>query len=106
MQDVVILSTGLRIVNELPRLYEKQGNQEFFRNLRSNTNFNNVTIEATPHEVQNLIYILATSPGSLFLTLRHPSDHTRIKLPVATMESVRDRLTSTTIKRRFKSSSI
>lgn len=92
MQDMVILSTGLRVVNELPRLYEKEGQTEFFRNLKSNTKFNSITIEASPYEVQSLIYILSTSPGSLFLTLRHPSDHKRLKLPPGNLKTIRDKV--------------
>lgn len=74
MEDVVILATGLNIINEMPRLYEKQGNNEYIKNIRGNTNFSSVTVEVSPHQVQDLVYILSTSPGSLFLTLRHPSD--------------------------------
>src|SRR4051794_8874807 len=61
MQDVVVLATGQRIVNELPVLYEKQGNQDFVRNLRTDPNFSSITIEASPEEAQDLIFILSTS---------------------------------------------
>ncbi len=88
MQDVVILATGLRVVHELPRLYELQGRSEYVRNLRADTNFSTITIEASPKEAQDLIYILSTSPASLFLTLRHPSDHQKSTLPASTIESV------------------
>ncbi len=88
MQDVVILATGLRITNELPRLLEKSGKDDYVKNLRSDTNFNTITVEATPKDAQDLIYILSTSPGSLFLTLRHPSDHTKKQMPSTTVETV------------------
>lgn len=94
MQDVVILSTGLRVVNEIPRLYEKEGQQGFFRNLKGDTKFSSITIEAFPHEVQNIIYILSTSPGSLFLTLRHPSDHKLLRLRSGNLKSIRDKISS------------
>ncbi len=88
MQDVVILATGLRIVNELPRLYEKSGRDEYIKNLRADTGFTTITVEASPKDAQDLIYILSTSPGSLFMTLRHPSDHTKKQMPSSSVESV------------------
>lgn len=94
MQDVVILATGLKIVNELPRLYEKLGRDEYIKNIRGDTTFTNITVEASPGEAQDLIYILSTSPGSLFLTLRHPSDHTKKRIASSTIESVLGKVTS------------
>ena len=88
MQDVIILATGIKVINELPRLFEKQGKDEFIRNLRADTTFTNVTVEASPKQAQDLIYILSTSPGSLFMTLRHPSDNKKPKLANSTIESV------------------
>lgn len=89
MQDVVVLATGLRIVNELPVLYERLGKQDYqARNLRMENNFNTITIESSPEEAQDLIYILSTSPGSLFVTLRHPSDHTKKPMREATIDSM------------------
>ena len=79
LEDVVILATGLNIMNELPRLHEEVGSQSYIRNIRSNHDFTSITIEAMPNEIQNLVYILSTSPGSLFLSLRHPSDRSKAK---------------------------
>lgn len=88
MQDVVVLATGLRVVNELPVLYEKLGKEDFIKNLRGDTSFSTVTIEASPEESQDLIYLLSTSPGSLFLTLRHPSDHSKKRFQESTIETL------------------
>ena len=74
LQNVVILATGLNVVNELPRLHEQVGNSDFIKNIRSNADFSSITIEAEPDDIQKLVYILSTSPGSLFLSLRHPND--------------------------------
>lgn len=94
MQDVVILATGLRVVNELPILYEKMGREDFLRNLRrEDPSFNAITVEASPEEAQDLIYILSTSPGSLFITLRHPSDHTKRRMTESTIESLLGQVT-------------
>ena len=88
LQDVIILATGLKIFNELPRLYERQGKDEFIKNIRSDTTFSNIIVEVSPQEAQDLIYILSTSPGSLFLSLRHPSDRTPKRMAASTIESV------------------
>jgi pilus assembly protein CpaB len=88
MQDVTILATGVRVANELPVLYEKIGNQESGKSLRGDTSFNTITVEASPEESQDLIFLLSTSPGSIFLTLRHPSDHSKRRYPESTIETL------------------
>ncbi|MCB0414009.1 MAG: Flp pilus assembly protein CpaB [Bdellovibrionales bacterium] len=89
MQNIVILATGVRISNEVPRLFEKSGNSEYIVKLRDDTSFTNVTVEVTPKQAQDLIYILSTSPGSLFLSLRHPSDNNGpLRLPSSNVYSV------------------
>lgn len=77
LQNVVILASGLEIVNELPRIYEDVG-KGYIRNLRTENKFSNITVEVSPRDAQSLAYILATNPGSLFFTLRHPSDNESI----------------------------
>ncbi len=88
MQDVVVLATGLRIVNEVPLMIEKVGKDEYVRNLRGDVNFQTITVEASPEESQDLIYLLSTAPGAIFLTLRHPSDHTKKRMPESTIETL------------------
>lgn len=88
MQDVSVLATGSTIANDLPVMYEKVGKEEWIKNMRSDMSFNTITIEASPEESQDLIYILSTSPGSIFLTMRHPSDHTRKRFPETTIETL------------------
>lgn len=88
MQDVVVLATGARVVNDIPVMYEKIGREEFIKSLRGDLTFSTITVEASPEESQDLIYLLSTAPGSIFLTLRHPSDHTKKRLPESTIESL------------------
>ncbi len=84
LQDVVILATGLNIMNELPRLHTSSGSKEFIENIRSKADFSTITVEATPQEIQELVYILSSSPSSLFITLRHPTDRLRANVPYTT----------------------
>src|SRR5690606_1605928 len=97
LQDVVILTTGLRIANQLPRLFETVGREDYIKNMRADTTFNNITVEVSPIEAQSIVYILSTSPGSLFMTLRHPSDRGTIKLPETKIDLVLNRVSSNTI---------
>jgi pilus assembly protein CpaB len=94
MQDVTILATGLRVVNELPMTLEKVGSNEQIKLLRGDTSFNTITVEASPEETQDLIFLLSTSPGSLFLTLRHPSDHGKKRFPESTIETLLGKVSS------------
>ena len=89
MQDVVILATGIKIVNELPRVFEEISGDSFIRNIRAATDFNSITVEADPKDVQDLVYVLSTAPGALFLSLRHPSDHSiHQHLPLSSLNSL------------------
>ena len=90
LQDVVVLATGVNIVNQLPRRFEMEADNRTVtrRNLSGNTTFTTITIEAKPDEVQQLVYILATSPGSLFTSLRHPNDRIQSPLRVTSVEDV------------------
>ncbi len=84
LQDVVILATGLNVMNKIPRRFELDANGKTINriNLSATTTFTTITVEAKPEEVQQLVYILATAPGSLFTTLRHPND--RLQAPIRT----------------------
>jgi pilus assembly protein CpaB len=87
MQDVVILATGPKITNNIPRLLEKNNftNESVYRNLNGDTSFQTITVEASPQEAQNLVYLMTTSPGSIFLSLRNPND--RIVSPTSGADS-------------------
>jgi len=76
LQDVVILATGLRVANKIPRRLEQDANGKTITqiNLSADVSFTNITVEAKPEEVQQLVFILSTSPGNLFAVLRHPND--------------------------------
>tara|TARA_B100000749_G_scaffold280893_1_gene280420 strand:- start:22062 stop:22958 length:897 start_codon:yes stop_codon:yes gene_type:complete len=104
MQDVLILATGLKVANELPRLYERAGNNDYIKNIRADTTFTNVTVEVDPKEAQNLVYVLATNPSSLYFTLRHPSDRgARVSLRPTTNETIRGKISSAVVKRQVSS---
>lgn len=76
MQDVVVLATGVNVVNNIPRIFEMDANSKNIiqTTLTGDTRYTSITIEATPKEAQDLIYIMATSPGNIYFTLRNPND--------------------------------
>lgn len=81
LQDVIVLATGANIANQLPIKVEEERSGVFsIENLRMDTRFSSVVVEVEPQEVQNLVYILATAPGSLFLALRNTNDRGLVNL--------------------------
>lgn len=91
MQDVVVLATGINVVNNIPRTLEldQNGRNIIQTTLTGDTKYNSITIEATPKESQDLIYLLATSPGNIYFTLRNPNDRAvPPRLPSSTAESL------------------
>jgi len=89
LQDVIVLATGQNIVNQLPRRFEVDANGKTVNRVAlSGQPFNTITIEAKPEEVQHLVYILATTPGSLFTTLRHPNDRQQAPLRATAVDDV------------------
>lgn len=89
LQDVVILATGSRVVNNLPLLIRRdQQGRMTQENLEGDTSFNNVTLEVTPSEAQDLIYILTTASGNLYVSLRNPEDRVIARLNPSSIDSV------------------
>ncbi len=94
MQDVVVLATGTNIVNNLPRALEVDPNSKniTISALSGDTKYTSVTIEVSPKEAQDLIYILSTSPGNLFFTLRNPNDRAMVnRLPSSNSDTIMSR---------------
>ena len=89
MQDIVILATGLRIVNNVPRIHEKGSGKELSTiNFKGDTQYSSIMVEVDPKQAQDLIYILATAPGALFASLRNPNDRLLKNMPVSTVDGV------------------
>jgi pilus assembly protein CpaB len=96
MQNVIILATGTNVQNSLPADYEldKSGTNYLIKSLTKNTNYDSITVEASPAVAQKLIYILATNPGDLFMTLRNPSDTGAIGKLTTSVEDVLGRVST------------
>jgi pilus assembly protein CpaB len=73
LQDVLVLSTGLYITNSIPIVNIKNEREERQMKLNNYTNFNTVTIELTPFEVQKMVFIISAGNG-IYLSLRNNDD--------------------------------
>lgn len=90
MSSAIVLATGVNVLNNIPRTFEVDGTTKNVTqvNLNGDTRYTSVTIEASPKEAQDLIYILSTSPGNIFLTLRNPNDKTSPNLTPTSAETI------------------
>jgi pilus assembly protein CpaB len=73
LQDVYVLSTGFKMTNSLPMTGVKVDKAIKKLNLNTYENFNTVTLELTPFEVQKLALIMNMSRG-VFFSLRNNDD--------------------------------
>jgi pilus assembly protein CpaB len=96
MQDVVVLATGVNVVNNIPRIFEMDSSSKNIiqTTLTGDTKYTTLTIEASPKEAQDLIYLMATSPGNIYFTLRNPNDRqVPPRMPASNSETVMGRST-------------
>ena len=102
MQDVVVLATGVNVVNNLSRTFEwdKGSSQLSQINLSSDTKFSHITLETDLKRAQDLILLLSNSPGSLYLTLRNPNDRGRNNIPPSNMMKLLRRAPASSMKRK------
>lgn len=75
LQDVYVLATGLNVTKELPLIGMKVDKEVRSMNLNNYTNFNTVTIELSPYEVQKMIFLITAGRG-IYLSLRNNDDKT------------------------------
>lgn len=76
LQDILILSTGLYVTNSVP-IINIQGENKSTRQMKLNnyTNYNTVTLELTPFEVQKLQFLISGG-ANITLSLRNNDDKT------------------------------
>ena len=91
LTDVAVLATGVNVVNNIPRTLEMDINTKSIVQtaLTGDTKYATLTVEVSPKEAQDLIYIVSTSPGNIFFTLRNPNDKQNLqRLPSSTSDSI------------------
>ena len=76
LQDVLILSTGLYVTNTVPVVNMKgEGSENRQIKLNSYNNYNTITLELTPFEVQKMVFLVTAGSG-IYLSLRNNDDKT------------------------------
>jgi len=73
LQDVLVLSTGLSVTNSIPIVGLKADKEIRKLKLNNYTNYNSVTLELTPDQVQKVIYLLRIGSPP-YLSLRNNDD--------------------------------
>ena len=74
LQDVLILSTGLYVTNSIPIVNIKSSESDARQmKLNNYTNYNTITLELTPFQVQNMVFMMSAGNG-IYLSLRNNDD--------------------------------
>ena len=91
LQNVPVLATGQSIVDNLP-IQVIQGDTEDYeiRNLRVQNPYNSITLEVSPAQAQQVLYLSSIS-APIFFTLRNPNDRHVTPLPIADLNNVLNR---------------
>lgn len=74
LQDVLVLSTGMSMSNAIPIYGVKTPNAIRQMNANVYTQYNTVTLELTPYEVQKLVFLIVYGGNRPFLSLRNNND--------------------------------
>ena len=87
-QDVVVLSVGKNITNNIAAVQEKVGSKTVTRSLNEDLNFSTVTIELEPLQVQTLALVISQGENLLLFSLRNNDDTERLNLGGTILDDV------------------
>ncbi|MEO5969469.1 MAG: Flp pilus assembly protein CpaB [Bdellovibrionia bacterium] len=90
LQDVIILSIGRYVTNNVARIIESDGSggKERVRPLSQDFSYNSVTLEVEPSQAQALALVMANGDNALTLSLRNNDDSERLSFPATVMADV------------------
>jgi pilus assembly protein CpaB len=88
LQDVVVLSVGQHVTNNIPRKVEIDGAKVNFRSLNEDTSFDTVTLEVEPDQAQMVALIGGNGENALTLVLRNNDDTERKNLGSTMMSDI------------------
>ena len=89
-QDVVVLSVGRNVTNNVARLVENDTftGKERVRSLTSFDGYASVTLEVDPGQAQALAIVMSNGDTALWLSLRNNDDQDRVSLPSAMLGDI------------------
>ncbi|MGZ3697261.1 MAG: Flp pilus assembly protein CpaB [Bdellovibrionota bacterium] len=89
LQDVVVLSTGKAVTNNVPRSVE---NEAFggtkVKSLVEDTQFGSVTLEVDPSQAETMALIMSNGDNAITLALRNNDDTERVNVPAILLDDV------------------
>ncbi|MBC7386610.1 MAG: Flp pilus assembly protein CpaB [Cryobacterium sp.] len=77
LQDVVVLSVGQNVTNNIPRKLEMEGQKMAYRSLNEDTSFDTVTLEVEPDQAQMVALVNGNGDSAITLVLRNNDDTER-----------------------------
>jgi pilus assembly protein CpaB len=77
LQDVVVLSVGQNVTNNIPRKVEMDGNKANYRSLNEDFSYDTVTIEVEPEQAQVVALVAGSGENAITLVLRNNDDTER-----------------------------
>jgi pilus assembly protein CpaB len=90
LQDVVVLSTGRYITNNVARVIEADpySDKQRIKPLAEDFSFTTVTLELEPTQAQALALVIANGDSALTLSLRNNDDKDLVNFPSTTFQDV------------------
>ena len=88
LQDVVILSVGKAVTNNVMRQIEVDSGREKIRSLAEDTNFSSVTVEVDPAQAQALALVAGNGENKIIVSLRNNDDTERVNLGVTSISDI------------------
>jgi pilus assembly protein CpaB len=77
LQDVVVLSVGQNVTNNIPRKLEVEGNKTNYKSLTEDSSYDTVTIEVEPEQAQVVALVAGNGENAITLVLRNNDDTER-----------------------------
>lgn len=87
-QDVVVLSVGKNVTNNIAAVQERLGSKTVVRSLNEDLNYSTITVELEPLQAQTLALVIAQGDNSLMFSLRNNDDSERLNLGGTILEDV------------------
>ena len=90
LQDIVVLSIGRYVTNNIARSVEADplGGKERIRALAEDFSFSSVTLEVEPGQAQVLALLISAADNSIVLSLRNNDDSDRVNNPATSFVDV------------------